>query len=78
MEFTFPVDYRQFLLMSNGTEGTLDDGSYVQILPIEELEKANIAYEFTTYARAIFCLPRIWAALDSCSINIIGMDAESR
>jgi hypothetical protein len=44
----FPIDYKEFLLFSNGCEGSIGE-SYICIWPIEELIEANEASEVDEY-----------------------------
>jgi hypothetical protein len=44
----FPSDYIEFVLFSNGYEGSIGE-SYIVIWPIEELIEANESYEVEEY-----------------------------
>jgi hypothetical protein len=46
----FPADYREFIRRSNGGEGVLGPGSYLQLWPIEEIPKLNAIARVTEFA----------------------------
>ena len=45
----FPAQYKEFLLESNGIEGTFGDFAYLVIWPIEDVCRYNLEYEVNTY-----------------------------
>ena len=50
LNISFPLQYKEFMLKSNGAEGPIGDNSYLVIWPIEEIVELNEGYgvnEFT-------------------------------
>lgn len=48
-----PIQYKQFMLYSNGAEGELGENSYLVIWPIEEIISLNEAYSVNQYTPGI-------------------------
>jgi hypothetical protein len=44
-----PVDYREFLKITNGGEGFIGENAYVMFWGVDELVSMNKAYEVDTY-----------------------------
>lgn len=44
-----PIQYKEFMLYSNGAEGELGENSYLVIWPIEEIISLNEAYSVNQY-----------------------------
>ena len=53
LDFIPPHDYIQFIKTHNGAEGVINE-SYLQLLPIEELNNFNLMYESASYAPVYF------------------------
>lgn len=51
--FSLPVQYREFMLYSNGAEGELGENSYLVLWPIEDIIPLNEAYEVSRYTPGI-------------------------
>lgn len=51
--FALPVQYREFMLYSNGAEGELGENSYLVLWPIEDIIPLNEAYEVSRYTPRI-------------------------
>ena len=47
--FTIPREYREFLTVTDGGEGFLQDESFVQLWPVDELVSLNKAYQIEEY-----------------------------
>jgi hypothetical protein len=45
----FPDQYKDFLLLSNGSEGSIGENSYLVIWPIEEIVKRNDGYAVSEF-----------------------------
>ena len=48
-----PIQYKQFMLYSNGAEGELGENTYLVIWPIEEIISLNEAYSVNQYTPGI-------------------------
>lgn len=48
--FTFPKDYSDFLLTSNGGEGWVGEDSYLSLWKVDEIVALNEAYEVSEFA----------------------------
>ena len=48
-----PIQYKEFMLYSNGAEGELGENSYLVIWPIEEIISLNEAYSVNQYTPGI-------------------------
>lgn len=51
--YTLPIEYREFMLYSNGAEGELGAESYLVIWPIEDIISLNEAYNVSQYTPGI-------------------------
>mgnify|MGYP000904116999 CR=1 FL=1 len=53
---SFPLQYRQFLLLSNGAEGPVGRSSYLVLWPVEQLVPLNVSYETEKYAPGLLII----------------------
>ena len=49
-----PTEYRNFMRRSNGAEGTLPNGKYLMLWPIDQLAELNAGYCVSEFAPGLF------------------------
>jgi len=52
--FELPLDYKEFLVLSNGAEGFVGENSYVMLWTLDELMEFNKAYQVPLYVPELF------------------------